>query len=411
MSDPLAAYTLEELKQRRSLKWRHFDADVLPAWVAEMDTPLAPPIAEALHDAVRRGDTGYADPGGLPEAYAEFAGRRYGWQPDPARMVLMPDVMRGIVEILLLITEPGARIVVNTPAYPPFFFWLGHIDRRLVQSPLALTDEGYRLDLDRLERDFAAGAAVYLLCNPQNPTGLVFSRDELLAVASLADRYGVRVVADEIHAPLTYEGVRHVPFGSLPVPAAQRAVTSVSASKAWNLAGLKAALLVAGPESWSEVARIPEEVQYAASLAGVIASEAAFRDGEPWLSSLLASLARNRTLLGELLGPALPGVVYHPPQATYLTWLDCRALGLARDPAEHFLEHGRVALASGPNFGADYTGFVRLNLATAPEHLIEVVRRMAASLPAAGSVPAGSGPSGSEPVLPPPVRSRTDGSP
>ncbi|MGH3735226.1 MAG: MalY/PatB family protein [Micromonosporaceae bacterium] len=382
MADPLAAYTLEELRQRRSLKWRRYDSDVLPAWVAELDASLAPPIAEALQAAIRRGDTGYAHPSGLPEAYAEFSDRRYGWRPDPARTVLVPDVMQGIVQALTLITSPGDSIVINTPAYPPFFFWLRHLDRRVVSSPLALTPDGYQLDLDRLEQDFAAGAAVFLLCNPQNPTGLVFSRDELLAVAELAQRYGVRVICDEIHAPLTYPGERHVPFGSLPVPAAQQAVTAVSASKAWNLAGLKAALVVAGPESWRDVRLIPEEVQYEASLHGVIASEAAFRHGEPWLSDLLASLDRNRVLLGKLLAETLPAVGYHPPRATYLTWLDCRALGLPGDPAEHFLEHGRVALASGPSFGADYTGFVRLNLGTAAEHLTEVVRRMAAAVPA-----------------------------
>ncbi|MGH3716049.1 MAG: MalY/PatB family protein [Micromonosporaceae bacterium] len=383
MSDPLTAYPLEELRQRRSLKWRHHPEEVLPAWVAEMDTDLAPPIASALVAAVRRGDTGYAALGELPEAFASFAAERYGWSPDPARMMLMPDVMRGIVEVLTLITEPGASIVVNTPAYPPFFFWLERIGRRLVQSPLRLSGDGYGLDLERLERDFAAGAAVYLLCNPHNPTGLAFSRDELLAVAALADRYGVRVIADEIHAPLTYPGVRHVPFGSLPVPAAQRAVTAVSASKAWNLAGLKAALLVAGPEGWRDVQRIPEEISYAASLFGVFASEAAFRDGGPWLESLLTGLDANRALLGKLLPESLPEVGYQPPQATYLTWLDCRGLGLAGDPAEHFLAYGKVALVSGPNFGTGYDGFVRLNLATAPAHLTEVVRRMAASLPVA----------------------------
>ncbi len=159
-----------------------------------------------------------------------------------------------------------------------------------MNSPLALTDQGHRLDLDRLERDFASGARVYLLCSPQNPTGLVFDRDELEAVADLADRYGVRVVVDEIHAPLTYPGVRHVPFASLDRPAAARSITLVSASKAWNLAGLKAAMAVAGPAARADVAAIHPEISEAAGLFGVIASEAALTEGEPWLAELLVQL-------------------------------------------------------------------------------------------------------------------------
>jgi cystathionine beta-lyase len=382
MNHSLAQLSLEDLRERRSLKWRWYPPDVLPVWVAEMDNPLAPPIAEALTAAIQRGDTGYATPGRLPEAYAAFAERRYGWRPDPARMRLMPDVMGGVVEALIVTTEPGSPVVVNTPVYHPFFFWLQHIGRPVVQSSLRLTETGYRLDLDRLERDFAAGVGAYLLCNPHNPTGLVFSRDELLAVSALAEQYDVQVVADEIHAPLTYPGERFVPFGSLPTRAAERAVISVSASKAWNLAGLKAALLVPGPQA--DIAKLPEEFTYAGSIFGVFASEAAFEHGEPWLDHLLTGLDANRALLGELLAEHLPQVRYFPPQATYLAWLDCRALRLPADPAEIFLEYGRVAVNSGPIFGDGGDGFVRLNLGCSPEVLTEAVRRMAAAVAQVG---------------------------
>lgn len=380
MTHPLAALGPDQLRERLSVKWRYFPPDVLPSFVAEMDTPLAPPVAEALLNAVRRGDTGYATPAGLPEAFAEFAARRYGWSPDPGRMRLMPDVMGGIVELLQVITEPGSSIVVNPPVYHPFFFWLNHIGRQVVQSPLRRTGDGYRLDLDRLERDFAAGPAVYLLCNPHNPTGTVFRAEELHAVSELAERYQVRVVADEIHAPLIYPGARHVAFGSLPTEAAQRAVVAVSASKAWNLAGLKAALLVAGPKAWPDVHQIPEMVSYGAGIFGVIASEAAFRHGEPWLEGLIGDLDASRALLGELLAERLPEVGYHPPQATYLAWLDCGPLELPGDPAEIFLEYGRVAVNSGPTFGEGGEGFVRVNLATAAAQLTEAVRRIGAAV-------------------------------
>lgn len=374
---PLSAYTTDRLRERRSVKWRAYPDDVLPMRLAEMDGPLAEPIAAALRAAVALGDTGYATEGGLPEAFAGFADRRYGWRPDPAGMRLVPDVMSGIVEVLGQISGPGDRVVVNTPSYPPFLLWLARIGREAVHSPLALGPEGHRLDLGRLERDFAAGARVYLLCSPHNPTGLVFSREELLAVAALADRYDVRVVADEIHAPLTYPGVRHVPFATLDAPAAARSVTLVSASKAWNLAGLKAALAVPGPDARADVAAVHEEVTAGAGLFGVIAGEAAFTEGEPWLAEVLADLDANRRLLGDLLAEHLPGVGYHPPQATYLAWLDCRSLGLGDDPAEVFLREGRVALAPGPDFVAP--GFARFNFATSPERVEDAVRRMAAA--------------------------------
>jgi cystathionine beta-lyase len=250
----------------------------------------------------------------------------------------------------------------------------------VVQSPLRATDQGYRLDLDRLERDFAAGAAAYLLCNPHNPTGTVFTEAELRAVADLAERYRVRVVADEIHAPLVYPGNRHVSFGSLPGDAASRAVVAVSASKAWNLAGLKAAMLVAGPEAWRDLERISMELSYHTGILGVVASEAAFRHGGPWLSQLLADLDRNRALLAERLAAELPEVGYHPPDATYLAWLDCRRLDLPGDPAETFLEYGKVAVNSGPTFGEGGEGFVRLNLAMSAERITEAVRRMAVAV-------------------------------
>ncbi|GGK66830.1 cystathionine beta-lyase [Sphaerisporangium melleum] len=377
---PLSAYGLDELRGRHSAKWRHHPPQVLPVWVAEMDTPLAEPIVTALAGAVSRGDTGYATPCGLPEAYAAFAARRFGHHADPAAIRLVPDVMAGVVEVLHLVTRPGDRVVVNTPAYPPYFYWLPRIGRQVVQSPLALGPDGHRLDLAALERDFAAGAAAYLLCNPHNPTGLVLGEDELLAVAALADEYGVRVVSDEIHAPLVYPGGRHVPFPSLDAPAGARSVALVSASKAWNLPGLKAALAVPGEEARADVAGIDPEVSESAGMFGVLASEAAFSEGEPWLDELMAGLSANRTLLGELLAERLPGVVYRPPQATYLAWLDLRALGLGDDPAEWFLRHGEVALYSGLKFGPPGSGFARFNFATSPALLTDAMTRMSDAL-------------------------------
>ncbi|MEV5574335.1 aminotransferase class I/II-fold pyridoxal phosphate-dependent enzyme [Spirillospora sp. NPDC052269] len=383
---PLAAYSLEDLRGRHSVKWRDFPQDVLPMHIAEMDTPIAAPIADALARAVAQGDTGYATAGRLPEAFAEFAARRFGWRPDPASMRLVPDVMVGIAEVLQVVTEPGDGVLFNTPGYPPYFSWLPRIGRRVVASPLAATDDGYRLDLDRLERDFASGVRAYLLCNPHNPTGTVFSEEDLEAVAELAARYGVQVVSDEIHAPLVHPGARHVPFPSLDHPAAAGSVAFHSASKAWNVAGLKAALVVAGPDARAVSAAIHDEVEDGAGLFGVLAAEAAFAHGEPWLDGLLAALDDNRRLLASLLDKHLPAVRHHLPQASYLTWIDCRPLRLPGEPARLFLEHGRVGLSAGPRFAPEDDsdqvgrGFVRFNFGTRPDLLTEAVQRMAATI-------------------------------
>ncbi len=369
------------LSRRRSVKYRMFEPDVLPVWVAEMDVQLAEPIRAALAEAVANSDTGYAHPGGLAETFAEFSGRRYGWSPDPGLIVALPDVMRGVSEMLRIVTEPGDGVVINTPVYPPFFAHIRDVERRVVASPLARTEDGgYRLDLERLAADFAAGARAYLLCNPHNPTGLVHTREELEAVAALADRYRVRVLIDEIHAPLTYPGVVHTPFGSLDAPAARASVSLVSASKAWNLAGLKSALAVAGPDSYAEAKRMTEDVYWSAGLPGVIANQAAFEAGEPWLGSLLDALDGNRRLLASLLAEHLPEVGFTVPAATYLAWLDLRRYDLGDDPAEELRERGRVALTNGPAFGAEGRGHARFNFASSPERITEAVRRMATVL-------------------------------
>ncbi|USQ84896.1 aminotransferase class I/II-fold pyridoxal phosphate-dependent enzyme [Streptomyces phaeoluteigriseus] len=379
--NPLRALTLDRLRLRTSMKWRTYPDDVLPLWVAEMDVPLAEPVVRAVGDALALGDTGYAAGTGYAEALAAFAAKRWGWHGLAVeRTAIVPDVMLGVVEMLRLVTGPGDPVVVNPPVYPPFFPFVEHLDRRIAEAPLGADG---RLDLDVLEAAYrravaGGGRAAHLLCSPHNPTGTVHTAGELAAVAALADRYGVRVVADEIHAPLTAGGVDFVPY--LSVPGADSGLSLMSASKAWNLAGLKAALAVAGPAAEADLALLPEEVGDGPSHVGVIAHTAALREGSAWLDALLGGLDDNRRLLAALLADELPGVVHRPGEATYLAWLDCRALDLGDDPARVFLERGRVALSPGPQFGTGGAGHVRLNLATSPEILTEGVRRMASAL-------------------------------
>jgi cystathionine beta-lyase len=367
--------SLDALRQRRSEKWRRYPEDVLPVWVAELDFPLAPPVHRALADAVERDDTGYANVGGLPEAFASFAASRWGWQVDPQCTLLVADIMSGVAELLLALTAPGDQVVVNPPVYPPFLAVPREVGREVVEAPLG---PDWRLDLEALEATFARGARCYLLCSPHNPTGTVHTRDELAAVAELAAAHDVLVIADEVHAPMTLPGAEHVPYLGL---GAEHGLALVSASKAWNLAGLKCALAVAGSERMAaELGRVPRHVRFHVGHFGVIGSVAAFTDGGEWLDGLVAHLDDQRERLAELLAAELPDVRLVPPEASYLAWLDCRTLGFGDDPSEAFLERGRVALSSGLPFGAEGKGFARLNFGTSGALLAEAVKRMRSAL-------------------------------
>jgi cysteine-S-conjugate beta-lyase len=380
MANPLEALTLQQLRQRTSAKWRTYPPDVLPLFVAEMDVPVARPIRHAIYAALERGDTGYPSGTGYAEAFSAFADRHWDWTFKTDHTAMVADVMNGIVEALKLVTSPDDAVVVNSPVYTPFYMFVGSMGRRVVESPL---DADHRIDLANLEETFASVTehgrrAAYLLCNPHNPTGTVHTRDELHAVIELGHRYGVRIVVDEIHAPLVYPDATHLPFLSL--PGAENAFVLLSASKAWNLAGIKAALMVAGPDALDDLARLPDEVSHGPSHLGVIAHTAALWKAEDWLGELLVGLDENRQLVGKLLAEHLPEVRYGVPQGTYLAWLDCRPLDLPADPAEIFLDRGKVALVSGPVFGTGGEGHVRLNFATSPGVLEEAVRRMASAL-------------------------------
>jgi cystathionine beta-lyase len=375
---------LAALHRRTSAKWRLYPPDVLPTFVAEMDYPLAAPIRHALHAMVDAGDLGYPTVVGdyrrLPESFVAWAAGSLGWRLDPADVLMLPDVMAGVQLALRMGTATGDGVVVNTPIYPPFLDTVADTGRTLVDSPLARAGIGYVLDLDDLGRRFAAGARAYLLCNPHNPTGLVATPAELARVLELAAEHDVLVVADEIHAPLTLPGARHTVAATLPEAAGARLLTLTSASKAWNLPGLKCAVAVpADPALRATLDTLPMHDRLGVSILGIEASAVAFDQGGHWLAAVLAHLDRNRQLLADLLAARLPEIGYLPPQATYLGWLDCRPLGLA-DPAERFLAAGRVAVGDGATFGPAGVGFVRVSFATSAAILTEIVDRMATAV-------------------------------
>jgi cysteine-S-conjugate beta-lyase len=374
--------SLAELRERRSAKWRTWPADVLPLAVAEMDFPVAAPVAEALRAAIDRSDLGYAGPDpGFAEALAGFAERRWGWRLDPGQVALAPEVGVAVVEVLRQLVGPGDGVVINPPVYDSYFPWMVEVGCRLVEVPMALGGDGWALDLDAMEAAFRDGARVHLLCSPHNPTGTLHSRHDLERLAALAARYDVTVLSDEIFAPLALPGGRHHPFLSVSPEAAAHGMAFTSTSKAWNLAGLKCAAIVTADEAQRRlVERLPEELRWRVGHLGVLGGIAAYRHGEPWLDEVIAVLDHHRRYLAELLAERIPAIGCRPPDATYLAWLDCTALGLGDDPSATFLERGRVALSPGPSFGRQGAGHARLNIGTTREILAKAVERMAAAI-------------------------------
>jgi cystathionine beta-lyase len=372
---------LDVLRQRRSAKWQTYPADVLPLTVAEMDVGLAEPIAGVLTAAVQRSDTGYGQ--AVPDvgrAVAKFAASRWNWEVDAAQVTAVTDVGVGVVELLRALTRPGDAVAISPPVYSPFFDWVPEAGTRLLEVPLAHRADGWRLDLDALERAFATHPAAYVLCNPQNPVGRVHTAGELAALVRLARIYRVTLVSDEIHGPLVLPGATFTPLLTVP-GAAEVAVTVMSASKAWNLAGLKcAAVVTASPRLAAAVDRLPPDTRWRIGHFGVLATVAAYTEGEPWLGELLATLDQRRAQLATLLAGRLPQVTWHPPEATFLAWLDCTAIGPDDTARERFLDRGRVALEPGLRFGAIGSGYARLNFATGEAILDEAITRMATAL-------------------------------
>jgi cysteine-S-conjugate beta-lyase len=375
LNPELTELSLEDLRLRRSAKWRFYEADVLPAWVAEMDFPLAPAVKIALAEAVEMSDTGYAYPDaiGFGEAFAGFARERLDWEVDPTAVTPASNVVEAIIALLGTIAKPGDRIIINTPVYHPFFSIIEQLGLELAEVPLV---DG-ELDLDGIDAEFRRGAVAHILCSPHNPTGTLPTEGQLRTLAACAAKHGAWVLSDEIHWPLTLPGARHVPFLSVSGEAREHGIALASASKAFNLAGLGCAHYVTASDRAREVVDgLPFSAKHGGHL-GALATVAAYRDGGAWLDDVIAVVDHNRALLADLLAATLPEVGYTPPRAGYLTWLDLRALDLGDDPTEALLERGRVALNPGPAFGPQGAGHARLNIGTSPALVEEAVKRIA----------------------------------
>lgn len=375
--EQLPVEALDVLRRRRSAKWRTHPDDVLPMDLAEMDFTTAPEVTSVLREAVERTDLGYASPRpALGEAFSGFAARRWAWDVRPSWVTAATDVGLGVVELLRLFVQPGDAVVVNPPVYPPFFSWPQEVKARRIEVPLVLGTDGYRLDIPALERTFATRPAAYVLCSPHNPVGRVHRREELEVVVELALKYGVKIISDEVFGPLALPGVSFTPL--LEVRGADEVAVSVlSASKAFNIAGLKCAVIVAGSAAMASVLEhLPREISWRSGHLGVMASTAAFAGDDKWLDRLLFTLDARRTLLASLIRERIPTVTWHRPEAGYLAWLNC--LDFSDDPGRMFLSRGRIALDRGELYGAGGGGHVRLNFATSANILDQATAAMSA---------------------------------
>ena len=377
--------SLDWLHTKPGAKWNR-TPDAIAAWVADMDFAPPPVVVDALQRAIAIGDLGYPDfrepvgGSGATDAFIERCAQRYGWHIDEPDTMELNDVVQGIQIVLHLCTQPGDRVVVHMATYPPFLHSVEDNGRVVVPVPAqrsATSPTGWMFDYEALDATLAAESAkVLLLCHPHNPTGHVFDAAELRELAALAQRHNLLIISDEIHADLTFGSVAHQPMDLF---APGRTVTIHAASKAFNLAALRFAIMhVDAPVVSVALKTVPAHLFGATNLMGAVAAEAVWRDGDEWLAAVMAHLDRQRTLLGVLLAEHLPSVGYVTPAATYLAWLDCRSLGLGDDPSVTFRERG-VRLSEGPNFGSEGLGFARLNFATSSSVLREMVSRMATS--------------------------------
>jgi cystathionine beta-lyase len=373
--------SIEALRARQGIKWSRYPASVLPAWVADMDFAVAPPVQAAICRLVDHQDYGYASRLGEASLEAAFAQRmreRFGWAVDPARVRPITELIQAMHAAVNVFSAPGEGVVVQNPIYPPFLHAVESSGRRLAYNSLA--DDGRRLALDGdgLRRVIDDRTRMLLFCNPHNPAGRVFERAELETVAEIAIERDLIVVADEIHADLVYPGHRHTPLASLGPEIAARTITITSATKGFNIAGLRCAVAHFGSAALQQrfTAVYPERLLGQVSVVGVDATIAAWRHGQPWLDAVLARLVANRDHLARVLAAELPAVRHYSPEGTYLAWLDCRQLNLPSRPCEFFLDQAQVALGDGGMFGPAGEPCVRLNFATSATILEQILDRM-----------------------------------
>jgi cystathionine beta-lyase len=380
-------YNLDEIIDRRtsdSDKWRRY-GQALPLWVADMDFKVPEPVLHALRQRVEHGIFGYgSEPPELRPLLVERLRRSYGWEVQPEALVFGPGVMTGFNQAIRTATVPGDGVLVQTPVYHPMLWAPGNADCTLDEMELTRQADGrYTVDFDAFEAAITSRTRIFLLCNPHNPVGRVYHRDELERMAEICLRHDVVICSDEIHCDLVFSGHEHVPIATLSPEIAARTITLMAPSKTYNIAGIHASVaIVEDPELRKRFERAACGLASHPDVLGYTAMLAAFRDGQPWLDEVLRYLEANREFLAEYVKTGLPGLTMARPEGTYLAWLDCREAGLPANPHQFFLEHAQVAMNDGAVFGQGGEGFVRLNFACRRAILEEALGRMARALAA-----------------------------
>jgi cystathionine beta-lyase len=380
------AYDFDQVVDRRcseSAKWRHYGEGVLPMWVADMDFPSPEPVIRALRERVEHGVFGYGlEPPELREILAARLQRLYDWRVSPEAFLFLPGVVIGFDLACHAFGRPGDGVLVQTPVYPPILRAAGHAG--LERHEMELTREpegGYSIDLRAIERAITQRTRVFILCNPHNPVGRVFQRDELESMAAICLRHDLVICSDEIHCDLLFSESRHLPIASLAPEIAARTITLMAPSKTYNIAGLQCAFaVIENPELRQRYEAARRGLVEHPGILAFTAALAAYRDGQPWLDGLLRYLEANRAYLLRRAPECLPGIAIDKPEGTYLAWLDCRHAGIPGSPHEFFLQKARVALNDGASFGRGGEGFVRLNFACPRSLLAAALERMQAAL-------------------------------
>ncbi len=351
-------------RDSESAKWNRYEEDVLPMWVADMDFRSPEPVIEALRQRVEHGVFGYPlPPENLKESIVAWRARRHGWEVTPDDLILVPGVVTGFNLASHAVTRPGDGVLVQTPTYGPFFGVGKNVD--LVQHEMELSrgkDGQYSVDIDAFEAALTGRTRIFMLCNPHNPAGRVFRKDELEAMADVCLKHDIIICSDEIHSDLIFSGHKHIPIASLDPEISAKTITLIAPSKTFNIAGLKASVaIVTDEELRKQFDGARKGLTGWVNLLGMVAMEAAYDRGEAWLDTLLEYLEANRDYLFDFIKNELPGIKMAKPEGTYLAWLDCREAGIDGKPDKFFQEQGKVAMNDGAWFGKGGEGFVRLN--------------------------------------------------
>jgi cystathionine beta-lyase len=379
-------YDFNQLIDRRcteSAKWHVYDEDVLPLWVADMCFLSPEPVSRALHERVDHGIFGYGmEPPDLRPVIVDRLQGLYGWQVDPEALVFVPGVVTGFNLASHAVTSPGDGILAQTPVYYPILYAPGNTGCSLDEMELTRQPDGdYTIDYDAFEAAITDRTRIFILCNPHNPVGRVFRRDELECMAELCLRHDVVICSDEIHCDLVFQGHPHLPIASLAPEIAEQTITLIAPSKTYNIAGLKCSVaIIQNQELREKFQGAHAGLVPGVNILGYIAALAAYRDGQPWLDAVLRYLEANRDFLFQYVADHLPGVAMWLPEGTYLAWLDCRQAGIPGNPHEFFLEKARIAVNDGATFGRGGEGFVRLNFACPRSALEEALGRMKRAL-------------------------------